>query len=70
MSDKKCEIVHAERNQLKAEDLDFLARWLRTMNDITCENIRGKVNSITINFTGKFIAVDANGFISVQEVEK
>lgn len=70
MSDKKYEIAHAERNQLKAEDLDFIARWLRTMNDITSENIRGKVNGISINFTGKFIAIDANGFISVQKVER
>lgn len=70
MSEKKCTLTNADRNNLKAEDLDFLARWLRVMNDVTGENIRGKINGISIAFTGKFIAIDASGFISVEEVER
>jgi len=70
MSDKKCTLTNANKNNLKLDDLDFIARWLRVMNDVTGENIRGKVNGISINFTGKFIAIDSNGFISVEEVER
>lgn len=51
------------------EELDFLINWLNVL--FRCDSdIRGKVNSYSIAFTGKFVAVDQSGVIQICKVEK
>lgn len=51
------------------EELDFLIKWLRVLFD-TYPDAQGRINSISIKLTGKFIGVDQAGAVSVEKVEE
>ena len=50
------------------EELAFLIRWMRVLFDIY-PNVRGEINGISINLTGKFIGMDSSQTISIEKVE-
>lgn len=50
------------------EDLDFLVKWLNVAFEQFPE-MRGKVNSISIKLTGKFVGVDQSNTLSIEKVE-
>jgi len=50
------------------EELDFLCAWIRVAFEVSPE-LRGKVNSHSIAFTGKFVGLDNTNTISICKVE-
>lgn len=50
------------------EELDFLIRWMRVLFQ-RYPNIRGEINGISINLTGKYVGIDQAQTISIEKVE-
>lgn len=50
------------------EKVDFYERWLMTLDNLNPE-IRAKINGASIAFTGKYVAVNVHGLVSVEETD-
>ena len=51
-----------------SEKLDFYERWLKALDNL-CPEIRGKINSMSITFTGQYVAVNVHGLVSIEKTE-
>lgn len=49
-------------------ELEFLKRWILALDRID-SSVRGRVNSVSIALSGKFIGVDSYGKVSVDLVD-
>lgn len=50
------------------EKIDFYERWIKVLDNL-CADSRAKVNGASIAFTGKYIAINVNGMVSIEETE-
>ena len=61
--------ISKERHGInKPEDIDFLVNWLKVLCDLY-PDARGRVNSISISLTRKFVSIDSTNFIEISKVE-
>lgn len=68
MSDVK--YTACEKHNIKSkEDIEFLIAWNKVLFVLYPE-ARGRVNSISIKLTGRFIGIDQADFMDVCVVEK
>jgi len=51
------------------KEIEFMRNWIAVL-DTMYPGDRGKVNAVSISLTGKFLAIDQSGRVTVEEVER